>query len=69
MIAADRPVQRPATAKLLVVDAWGRMSHRPRAALHEFLAAHPQWNFTRYRDVHYAGLAFVVERSDWAENA
>jgi O-methyltransferase len=40
-----------------------------RAALHEFLAAHPEWHFMRYRDVHYAGLAFVVERSDWAENA
>ena len=39
MIAADRPVQRPPTAKLLIVDAWGRISHRPRAALLEFL--HP----------------------------
>jgi S-adenosylmethionine:tRNA ribosyltransferase-isomerase len=37
MIAADRPVQRPPTAKLLVVDAWGRISHWPRAALPEFL--------------------------------
>lgn len=30
MIAADRPVQRPHDAKLLVVDALGRLTHRPR---------------------------------------
>jgi S-adenosylmethionine:tRNA ribosyltransferase-isomerase len=30
MIAADRPVQRPPEARLLVVDARGQLSHRPR---------------------------------------
>jgi S-adenosylmethionine:tRNA ribosyltransferase-isomerase len=31
--AADRPIQRPAEAKLLVVDAAGRINHAPRNAL------------------------------------
>ncbi|MEW6705385.1 MAG: S-adenosylmethionine:tRNA ribosyltransferase-isomerase [Pseudomonadota bacterium] len=31
MIAADRPVQRPPEARLLVMDAEGVLSHRPRA--------------------------------------
>jgi S-adenosylmethionine:tRNA ribosyltransferase-isomerase len=31
--AADRPVQRPAEAKLLVVDALGRIDHAPRNTL------------------------------------
>jgi O-methyltransferase len=35
-----------------------------RAALHEFLDAHPEWNFHRYRDIHWSGIAFVVERAD-----
>jgi hypothetical protein len=35
-----------------------------RAAMLEFLAAHPEWNFHRYKDIHWAGLSFVVERSD-----
>ena len=35
-----------------------------RSALAEFLAAHPQWHFERYKDVHYVGLSFVVERVD-----
>jgi O-methyltransferase len=35
-----------------------------RAAMLEFLAAHPEWNFQRYKDIHWAGLSFVVERSD-----
>jgi S-adenosylmethionine:tRNA ribosyltransferase-isomerase len=33
MTAADRAIQRPAGAKLLVIDEAGRLSHRPRAAL------------------------------------
>jgi S-adenosylmethionine:tRNA ribosyltransferase-isomerase len=37
MIAADRPVQRPPRAKLLVVDAGGRITHAPRAAFLDFL--------------------------------
>jgi S-adenosylmethionine:tRNA ribosyltransferase-isomerase len=37
MIAADRPVQRPPQAKLLVVDACGCIRHAPRAALVDFL--------------------------------
>jgi hypothetical protein len=32
-----------------------------RAALGEFLADHPQWNFHRFKDVHWGGVAFVVE--------
>ena len=32
MTAADRAIQRPAGAKLLVIDEAGRISHRPRAA-------------------------------------
>ena len=32
-----------------------------RAALHEFLEANPQWNFCRFKDIHWCGLAFVVE--------
>ena len=35
-----------------------------RSALDEFLVANPQWHFERYKDVHYAGLSFVVERAD-----
>jgi S-adenosylmethionine:tRNA ribosyltransferase-isomerase len=37
MIAADRAVQRPPQARLLVVDARGAMTDAPRAALAEFL--------------------------------
>src|SRR5215213_6667408 len=33
MTAADRAIQRPTGAKLLVIDEAGRLSHRPRAAL------------------------------------
>src|SRR5437899_613371 len=33
MIAADQPAQRPPQAKLLVVDACGRIDHLPRSAL------------------------------------
>ena len=36
MIAA-RPVQRPADARLLVIDACGEITHAPRAAFVEFL--------------------------------
>jgi S-adenosylmethionine:tRNA ribosyltransferase-isomerase len=37
MIAADRAVQRPPDARLLVVDARRRIGHAPRSALVEFL--------------------------------
>ncbi len=39
MIAASNPVQRPRTAKLLVVDAAGRLTHVPRSRLVDFLRA------------------------------
>lgn len=35
-----------------------------RVALREFLASHPEWHFDRYQNIHWSGLAFVVERSD-----
>jgi S-adenosylmethionine:tRNA ribosyltransferase-isomerase len=35
--AADRAVQRPADARLLVVDAQGRMTHTPRSRFVDFL--------------------------------
>jgi len=35
-----------------------------RSALDEFLVANPQWHFQPYKDVHYAGVSFVVERAD-----
>jgi S-adenosylmethionine:tRNA ribosyltransferase-isomerase len=38
MKAASAPVQRPRDARLLVVDADGRIAHRPRDALAEALA-------------------------------
>src|SRR5438128_11459629 len=37
VIAADRPVQRPPDAKLLVIDANGQFRHVPRQALLDFL--------------------------------
>ena len=37
MIAADRAIQRPPHAKLLVVDAHRRIGHAPRSAFVEFL--------------------------------
>jgi len=37
MIAANRPVQRPRDARLLVVDAHGRISHAPRSRFIDFL--------------------------------
>jgi S-adenosylmethionine:tRNA ribosyltransferase-isomerase len=37
MISADRPVQRPLRAKLLVVDTRGEITHAPRVAFVEFL--------------------------------
>jgi S-adenosylmethionine:tRNA ribosyltransferase-isomerase len=37
MIAADRPVQRPADAKLLFVDACRHIGHAPRSAFVDFL--------------------------------
>src|SRR5439155_7010617 len=33
MIPADRPVQRPRDARLLVIDASGRITHVPRTRL------------------------------------
>jgi len=39
MIAADRPIQRPRDAKLLVVDAAGLLQYAPRARLADFLHA------------------------------
>jgi S-adenosylmethionine:tRNA ribosyltransferase-isomerase len=39
MIAADRPRQRPRDAKLLVVDAIGRIAHAPRARFLDYLRA------------------------------
>jgi hypothetical protein len=33
MIAADRPIERPDDARLLVVLADGRISHAPRSRL------------------------------------
>jgi O-methyltransferase len=35
-----------------------------REALSEFLDAHPQWHFHRFKDIHWGGVAFVVERSE-----
>ena len=35
-----------------------------RIALHEFLAENPRWNFYRFKDIHWCGIGFVVERAD-----
>jgi hypothetical protein len=35
-----------------------------RAAAHEFLRDHPQWNFYPYKEIHWAGCSFVVENAD-----
>ncbi|MBI2710889.1 MAG: hypothetical protein HYX34_14535 [Actinobacteria bacterium] len=32
-----------------------------RVATERFLAAHPEWHFERYKDVHRTGVSFVVE--------
>src|SRR5437764_15004214 len=37
MIAADRPIQRPPKAKVLIVDSTGEISHAPRARFVDFL--------------------------------
>jgi hypothetical protein len=34
-----------------------------REALNEFLLANPQWHFHRFKDIHWGGVSFVVERS------
>jgi O-methyltransferase len=34
-----------------------------REALSEFLDAHSEWHFHRFKDIHWGGVAFVVERS------
>src|SRR5262249_678989 len=33
-----------------------------RIALHEFLVENPEWNFCRFKDIHWCGIAFIVER-------
>ncbi len=35
-----------------------------RLAFEEFRKRHPEWNFDRFRNFDWAGLAFVVERAD-----
>jgi hypothetical protein len=35
-----------------------------REALREFLTDHPEWHFQRFKDIHWSGVAFVVEHSD-----
>ncbi len=35
-----------------------------RSAFDEFQAAHPQWNFERFKEVNWGGTSFVVERAD-----
>lgn len=35
-----------------------------RSAFDEFRLAHPQWHFERYKDVHRAGVSFVVYHAD-----
>jgi hypothetical protein len=40
-----------------------------RAALHEFLEKHPEWNLYRYKEIHYGATSFVVERADWVTRA
>lgn len=35
-----------------------------RSAFAEFSASLPQWHFERYKDVHRAGVSFVVEHAD-----
>jgi O-methyltransferase len=35
-----------------------------REALNEFLEAHPQWHFHRFKDIHWCGVAFVVEHAE-----
>jgi O-methyltransferase len=34
------------------------------AALSEFLATRPEWHFHRFKDIHWGGVAFVVERAE-----
>lgn len=54
MIAGDRPVQRPRDARLLVVDAQGRITHAPRSRFIDFL---------RSRDVMVANDAATLPAS------
>jgi len=37
-----------------------------REALSEFLGTHPQWHFHRFKDIHWGGVAYVVEHSETA---
>jgi hypothetical protein len=34
-----------------------------REALDEFLGAHPEWQFNRFKDIHWGAVSFVVERT------
>jgi O-methyltransferase len=36
-----------------------------RAALEEFAAEHPEWNFHRYMAIDWSGAAFIVEDASW----
>lgn len=40
-----------------------------RLALREFELAHPEWHLRRYRDIHWGGVSFVVERADLLPSA
>jgi hypothetical protein len=40
-----------------------------RRALQEFLTAHPQWHFERFKDPTWSGVSFVVERADALEGS
>ena len=35
-----------------------------REALREFLRAHTEWHFHRYKDIHHNGVSFIVEHED-----
>jgi len=38
-----------------------------RRALHDFATAHPEWTFQPFKDVHWGGRSFVVERTSLLE--
>lgn len=38
-----------------------------RSAMAEFLRDHPQWNFLRYKEIHWGGTSFVVEHAGLAD--
>ena len=35
-----------------------------REALREFTASHSRWNFLRYKEIHWAGVSFIVEDTE-----